>query len=356
MKIINKRKIFFAISGIVILASILFWIAWGLNLGIDFTGGSLLEIKYLNERPSTDQLHEQLADLNLEGLNIQATAEKGYILRFKSIDEDTHQAILDHLNGKIVEGDGVVDQGEVLEFDQPESTDETEKGNEADLNIESVGGSGMEIGGIEVETDTGAETENLVVEERFEAIGPAIGQELKSKSIWAILVVLLAIVAYIAWAFRKVSYPITSWKYGVVAIITLFHDILITLGIFIFLGKYLGLEVNTPFVAALLTILGYSVNDTIVVFDRIRENLHKYEGEFEEIVDKSVRETVTRSINTSLTTELVLLAILIFGGTTISDFVLVLVIGILLGTYSSIFIASPLLVVWQKFDWKMKKS
>jgi preprotein translocase subunit SecF len=131
---------------------------------------------------------------------------------------------------------------------------------------------------------------------------------------------------------------------------------LITLGIFIFLGKYLGLEVNTPFVAALLTILGYSVNDTIVVFDRIRENLHKYEGEFEEIVDKSVRETITRSINTSLTTELVLLAILVFGGTTISEFVLVLVIGVLLGTYSSIFIASPLLVFWQKLDWRLKKS
>jgi preprotein translocase subunit SecF len=149
---------------------------------------------------------------------------------------------------------------------------------------------------------------------------------------------------------------VTSWKYGIVAIITLFHDILITLGIFILLGRYLGLEVNTPFVAALLTILGYSVNDTIVVFDRIRENLHKFEGEFEEIVDKSVNETIIRSINTSLTTELVLLAILFFGGATIRDFVLVLVIGILLGTYSSIFIASPLLVVWQKIDWRLKKS
>lgn len=334
MKIINKRKIFFTISGALMLISILLWIAWGLNLGIDFTGGSLLEIEYIDERPATDVVEATLADLNLDGLNLQATGEKGYILRFKEISEETHQQILDKLNNAQSEADFEVD---------PEARVE---------DVDIMADSGISLDDLDIEL-IGSEK---VIENRFEAIGPAIGQELKSKSIWAILLVLIAIVLYIAWAFRKVSYPVTSWKYGIVAIITLFHDILITLGIFIFFGRYLGLEVNTPFVAALLTILGYSVNDTIVVFDRIRENLHKYEGAFEEIVDKSVRETITRSINTSLTTELVLLAILFFGGTTIRDFVLVLVVGILLGTYSSIFIASPLLVVWQKLDWKLKKS
>ncbi|MBD3359951.1 MAG: protein translocase subunit SecF [Candidatus Buchananbacteria bacterium] len=339
MKIINKRKIFFTISSVIVLTSILIWIAWGLNLGIDFTGGSLLEVKYKEQGPDIEQVKQSLADLNLEGLNIQPTGENGYILRFKEISEETHQQILNRLNN-------VEDKDEQRKSDLEESEENIEITTDAENST-------MEL---EAEAVTVSGSEDKVIEQRFEAIGPSIGQELKSKSIWAILLVLIAIVFYIAWAFRKVSYPVSSWKYGIIAIITLFHDILITLGIFIFLGKYLGLEVNTPFVAALLTILGYSVNDTIVVFDRIRENLHKYEGEFEEIVDKSVRETITRSINTSLTTELVLLAILIFGGTTISDFVLVLVTGILLGAYSSIFIAAPLLVVWQKLDWRLKKS
>ncbi len=333
MRIINKRKIFLSISAVIVLISVLLWISLGLNLGIDFTGGSLLEVEYLENRPSQDEVKAVLADLNLEGLNIQETGDNGYLFRFKEITEETHQDILTRLEMK-----------SEAELDPEVTTQE--------LEVSSEGDSGLELGDVEL----GIATPSNLDEKRFEAIGPAIGQELKVKSIYAIIIVLIAIVLYIAWAFRKVSYPVTSWKYGIVAIITLFHDVLITIGVFIILGRILGLEVNTPFVAALLTILGYSVNDTIVVFDRIRENLHKYEGEFEEIVDKSVLETVSRSINTSVTTELVLLAILFLGGASIRDFVLVLVIGIVLGTYSSIFIASPLLVVWQKLDWKLKKS
>jgi preprotein translocase subunit SecF len=332
MRIINKRKIFLSISAIIVLISVLLWISLGLNLGIDFTGGSLLEVEYLENRPSQDEVKAVLADLNLEGLNIQETGDNGYLFRFKEITEETHQEILNRLEMKT--------EDEAI----PEVTTEEIEGTTADSDIE--------MGNVEL----GLETVSNLDEKRFEAIGPSIGQELKVKSIYAMIIVLIAIVLYIAWAFRKVSYPVTSWKYGIVAIITLFHDVLITIGVFIILGRVLGLEVNTPFVAALLTILGYSVNDTIVVFDRIRENLHKYEGELEEIVDKSVLETVSRSINTSVTTELVLLSILFLGGASIRDFVLVLVIGILLGTYSSIFIASPLLVVWQKLDWKFKKS
>ncbi len=354
MKIINKRKIFLTLSGTLMLVSILVWIAWGLRLGIDFTGGSLMEIQYQNTRPSADQVRAELADFNLDSLNIQPTGEKGYILRFKSIDEDTHQQILTKLEA---------DQN----TSQEENTNTEENTNSDNLKIESLGSdtdSPIDISGVEVVSANGADADTAnsdaqagnVVELRFDNVGPSIGKELQSKSIWAILVVVIAIILYIAWSFRKVSYPVTSWKYGIVAIIALLHDILITLGVFVFLGKFWGIEVNTPFVAALLTILGYSVNDTIVIFDRIRENLHRYEGEFEEIVDKSVVETISRSVNTALTTELVLLAILFFGGTTIHDFVLTLVVGIFLGTYSSIFIASPILVIWQKLDWRLKKS
>ncbi len=345
MKIINKRKIFLTISGSLMLLSILVWIAWGLKLGIDFTGGSLMEIEYQNNRPSSDQIRQELADLNLDSLNVQPTGEKGYILRFKTVNEETHQQILDKLEGN-----------------QPaaENTSLTEETtNDNNLKVEALdNNSNIDISGVQVVSTESSAANNAsnVTELRFETVGPSIGKELQSKSIWAILVVVIAIILYIAWSFRKVSYPVTSWKYGIVAIIALLHDILITLGVFVFLGKFWGVEVNTPFVAALLTILGYSVNDTIVIFDRIRENLHRYEGEFEEIVDKSVVETIRRSVNTALTTELVLLAILFFGGTTIHDFVLTLVVGIFLGTYSSIFIASPVLVIWQKLDWRLKKS
>ncbi len=162
------------------------------------------------------------------------------------------------------------------------------------------------------------------------------------------IIVLAIIILYIALAFQKVSKPVASWKYGLSAIVALFHDILITLGIFSILGHFYGIEINIPFVAAILTVLGYSVNDTIVVFDRIRENLPKSELDFENTVNVSVNQTITRSINTSLTTLLVLLSILFWGGETIRDFVLALSIGVFIGTYSSIFLASPMLVVWEK--------
>lgn len=342
MKIIPKRKIYFTISGILVLASILIWIALGLNLGIDFTGGSLLEIEYTGERQSIEQVQEKLGVLELDGLQIQPTGDSGYILRFKQIQEQTHQNILNALNDLPIETEQPADEEPV------EEATETEEETEEALDLEAASDFTIEA--------SEHETAPLVVEKRFNAIGPVIGTELKTKSIYLILVVILAIVLYIAWAFRKVSYPVQSWKYGIISIIALIHDVLITLGIFILLGKFLGIEVNTPFVAALLTILGYSVNDSIVVFDRIRENLGKYEGEFEEIVDKSVNETITRSINTSFTTLLVLVAIFVFGGTSIRDFILALIIGIALGTYSSIFVASPLLVVWQKISWKLKKE
>jgi preprotein translocase subunit SecF len=329
MNIIKHRKFFLTFSITLTVIAILLWIMWGLNLGIDFTGGSLLEIEYSQERPAVSELNQTLADLNLRGLKIQSIGDKGYVLRFQEIGEEVHQKVMAKLNS-------------------PSQA-------EAEVKIDNTNND-VKIDTEAVKIETSPASQDQVVEKRFDSIGPAIGAELKTKAFYAIILVVIAIVIYIAVAFRKVSYPVSSWKYGVAAILALVHDIFVTIGIFVILGKYFGFEVNTPFVAALLTILGYSVNDTIVVFDRVRENLHKYEGEFEEIVEKSIWETMARSINTIVTVELALLALLIFGGGVINDFVLPLLVGIFFGAYSSIFIASQILVAWQKLDWAMKKN
>lgn len=335
MNIIKLRKFFLPFASTLTIVAILLWIMWGLNLGIDFTGGSLLEFEYTNDALTTAQVSEQLADLNLKGLKIQAIGDNGFVLRFQETGEDIHQKIVQRLNGI------------------SDSTAEDTNAADEKIKVETTASdSNLAISDITTEPVSAAK----IIEKRFDSIGPSIGAELKTKAFYSIIFVVIAIVVYIAIAFRKVSYPVSSWKYGVAAIIALIHDIFVTVGIFVILGKFFGFEINTPFVAALLTILGYSVNDTIVVFDRIRENLHKYEGEFEDIVEKSIWETMARSINTILTVELALLALLIFGGGVINDFVWPLLIGIFFGAYSSIFIASPIIVVWQKLDWAMKKN
>lgn len=289
MQIISHRKIWFTISGILVLASIVIFILWRLNLGIDFTGGTILEIEYNAQRLSGEEIDKSLAALKLENLSFQPIGDKGVIFRMKDITEDTHQEVLRTL------GD--------------------------------------------------------VTEKRFNSIGPTIGVELQRRSLIALGLVLAMIIIYIAYAFRKVSRPVVSWKYGVVAILALIHDIAIPLGVFVVLGKFYGVEIDILFVTALLTILGFSVHDTIVVFDRVRENLKRSGAEnFEDIVEQSVKETITRSINTSFTVVLTLLAILFLGGQSIRYFILALLIGIVAGTYSSIFIASPLLVTWQKMS------
>lgn len=295
--IIGKKKIWFGFSGLMVLASIVALAVWGLRLGIDFTGGSLLEVEFSSQRPTISQVEESLSDLNLKSLKIQPSDELDYLIRFEEIEEDTHQEIINKLRGIQLE------------------------------NVEN----------------------NELTEKRFEAIGPIIGNELKSKALESIVLVLIFIIVYIAYAFRKVSKPVASWKYGLSAIIALAHDILIITGIFAVLGYVLGTEVDVLFVTALLTILGFSVHDTIVTFDRTRENLYKNQDDtFDEIVNISVNQTIVRSINTSVTTLFVLLAIYFFGGDSIKNFVLALVLGVIIGTYSSIFLASPLLTVWNK--------
>jgi len=283
----------------------------------------------------------------LESIQIQHTGEHGYILRFKEVSEDEHQGILKALRVAFVDklpADTTIDQAFAEgEVDTSGIVATDADGNPVSVNVETphdaVADSGeATIGGQE-----------LIAEDRFESIGPVIGQELREKSIEALIAVLIGIILYIAWAFRKVSDPVSSWKYGVTAIIALAHDVIIPVGVFVVLGMVTGVEVDILFVTALLTILGFSVNDTIVVFDRTRENLAKshHQGEFESIVNKSVNQTITRSIYTSLSTFMVLFAVFLFGGESIKYFVLALMIGIIVGTYSSIFLASPILVEWE---------
>ncbi len=181
-------------------------------------------------------------------------------------------------------------------------------------------------------------------------VGPTMGNEMTKKAIIAIVVVVLAILAFIAFAFREVSLPVASWKYGVVAMVTIIHDIVIPVGVYSYLSHYYGAEVDTLFVVALLTIMAVTISDKIVVFDRIRENLklHGHKKSFEEIVGESVAQTFTRSVNTSLTTVLSLIALYYFGPESTKFFSLTLMVGIVVGTYSSIFVASPLLTIWNK--------
>jgi len=292
MDFIRYKKIYFVFSGILIGGSIIFVIAFGLNPGIDFTGGSILEIDYLGQRPSSQEIREKLSEFDLGEIYIQPSDEKGVIIRMKDVPEDIHQAVIQKL--------GV--------------------------------------------------SENEIEEKRFESLGPVIGKELKGKTATLTVLALLSIVIYIALAFRKIKRPLPSWQYGIVSLIILFHDIAIPVGVFSILGKFYGVQVTIPVVAALLTVVGYAINNVVVVFDRVREGLIKRIGvTFEETINKSINQTLARCLNTSLTTLLVLLAIFFFGGITLRYFSLSLIIGIAAGTYSSIFLAGPLLTIFRRY-------
>jgi len=281
----------FYISIVITILAVIVTAVLGMRLGIDFRGGSVLEVEYLEERPAQEEIKLSLESLDfVSDIVIQLTQSNGVILRFSEIDENQHQLIIQKLN----EG-------------------------------------------------------SSLTEKRFDSIGPVIGQELKRKSIYALIAVFILIVIYIAIAFRKLSAVLSPWKMGGAALIALLHDIAVPVGIFSVLGYLYGIEVGAVFIAAVLTILGYSVSDSVVVFDRIRENVLRYgRDSFGDIVHKSILQTLSRSINTSLTTILSLLAIFLFGGESTRMFSLALIIGISLGTYSSIFVAAPLLVRWSK--------
>lgn len=333
MKIIGYRKLWFSISALFIVASIVLLGVFGLRLGIDFTGGSLLEAEYTEiELPALDDIRSKIEEEGFENVRVQATGDNGVLLRLRDVTEEEHQSLLLTLNSF---------GGEEAEVSEEDDIPEIIVGEDgvAEIVIDEQSLQG-----------TSGPKYSHIKELRFESIGPVIGNELKRKALYAILVVVIAIILFIAWSFRKVSDPVSSWKYGVIAVIALVHDVIITFGVFAVLGYYLGVEIDLAFVAAALTVLGYSVNDTIVVFDRIRENLAQHVGSnFKETLEMSVHQTVVRSLNTSFTTLLVLLALFLFGGDSIKWFVLALLVGVLVGTYSSIFLASPLLYTWERF-------
>jgi len=285
MFIIKNRKIFVTISAILVSLSIVSIIFFGLNLGIDFKGGSLLEVEYTNVRPEQKIVEDSIKQLSVGEILVQPMGENGYSIKTRDITEQERAKVMEALG-----------------------TDVTEKS--------------------------------------FTSIGPSVGAELVRKSIISFILVALGIIFFIAFSFRKVSKPVSSWKYGLIAVIALIHDVTISAGVFSFLGYLTGAEVDTLFVVAVLTILGLSVSDTIVVFDRIRENIRiGHFKTFEETVGRSLNQVYTRSIATSSTVIIALLALVFFGPTSTRVFAIMLTAGMFFGTYSSIFLASPLLVI-----------
>lgn len=293
-QIIQKRKYWYIVSLIIIFPGIVAIITGGLNLGIDFSGGSLIRVAFNDERPNTQAVRQALEVTGIGEIRVQPLGENEMTLRVKHIDNTAYQELVAHLRDA--------------------------------------------FGDIE--------------EQSFESIGPTIGQELREKAIYAVFFVLFFIILYISLAFRKITGGyVKSWVYGLGALVALFHDIIIVVGVFAILGKFFNVEINTLFITAVLTVLGFSVHDTIVVYDRVREQLkNTSKTSFVEIVNASVNQTLIRSLNTSLTTLLVLLALYFFGGESVQYFILALIIGIIAGTYSSVFIASPFLVTWYNFQ------
>lgn len=298
LNIINKRKYSYIFSIALTVLSLVSIFVWGLKYGIDFTGGTLMEIRFAESVPANIEIEETLKDLNLKSLTIQASNGNAVLLRYGSEEDSVNDAVWRKMSEKY--------QGST--------------------------------------------------QLRIDYIDSSVSKELRKKSLGAIFWAVAGIMAFIAYAFRKVSRPIPSWKYGAGAVIALVHDILITVGVFAFLGHFMGVEVGVPFIAALLTILGFSVHDTIVVYDRTRENLLRGSGKesFPDVVNRSLNETLVRSLNTSLTVIITLLAIYLFGGASIKYFALALLVGITFGTYSSIFVASALLVTSYEMQKRMK--
>jgi len=293
MDYIAKRKFFYLFSGLMIALSMGGLMIWGLNWGIDFTGGTFWEVSL---SPLNDEHIEQvgafLEKQDVGQVSIQKTGENNIIFRLSTINEEKHQQILRDLQ---------------KEFPS-------------------------------------------LQEKRFDSIGPSIGQELRKRSIWAVLLVFIGILLYLSYAFRHSSFRVPAYRYGSLAVLALLHDAAFVVGIFVFLGKFQGWEVNSDFIVALLVVAGYSVHDTIVVFDRIRENLVlKNKETLQSIINMSVSQTILRSLNTSLTTLFPLIALYLWGPVSIQVLVAAMIGGVIIGTYSSLFIAPTLL-----FDWERK--
>jgi len=295
MYIVTYRKFFLGLSALLVIISLAAIFRFGLKLGIDFTGGSVLQVTYEEGRPDFETVKKAVEALRFDSTTVQPAGDNDIIVRTTTLSETEKDLLLGALSSK-----GTVQ----------------------------------------------------MTQKKFDSIGPTIGRELRTKSFWAILLVILLIVLYITFAFRKVSFPVSSWKYGLAAVIALLHDVIVPTGFYVVYNHYVGGEIDVLFVTAILTIVGFSVHDTIVVFDRIRENLRtgSSKTDFKDTVGISLNQTFGRSINTSLSVILVLLVLLFAGGESTKNFSLLLTVGIFLGTYSSIFLASPLLILLKELQ------
>lgn len=302
LNIIKNKRLFFIISGVVIIPGIVSLLLWGLKPGIDFTGGTLIEIAVSEGGAGgsvPDEIKKIITDQQIEVGTVQSTGDKSYLFRIKPMTNEQHQRVLEDVKKKYPDA----------------------------------------------------------VELRYENVGPSIGKETTKNAALAVLVASAAIILYIAWAFRHIPKPYSSWSFGICAVGALLHDVLLVIGLFSLFGHFWHVEVDSLFITALLTVMGFSVHDTIVVFDRIRENLRRMLGQpFAVVVNESIVQTMVRSLATSLTVIFTLVALLLFGGESIRWFVVALLIGIISGTYSSIFNAAPLLVVWEEWKQKRKKK
>ncbi|MDP3795106.1 MAG: protein translocase subunit SecF [bacterium] len=293
MSFTRYRKIFYGFSLTLAVAGVMALALFGVEFGNEFTGGSILEVEFTATRPTPDDVRRVLDGLDLGPLTIQPSGERAHLLRFRSVEEAVHQEILTRVKT---------------------------------LDAEAA-------------------------ERRFEAIGPTIGRELRTISIWTTIVSLIAIFIYLVIAFRNVPRRLGAHKFAGLVIVTLIHDLAITAGLLAIIGQFTSLEIGVPVLAAFLVIAGYSINDTIIVFDRIRERATRAApGDFSGEIDQAILTTLRRSLFTSFTTILALIAILLFGGPTLKTFALTLIVGIVVGTYSSVAIASPLLLTLSRFD------
>ena len=302
MFIIRHRNIFFALTGVITAVALGLLITFGLHAGIDFTGGTLVQVAYEESRPAPALIEEALQGADIKGYSVREAGEKDYIVRMPNLSDLQRSSLAEILSG----GDAY--RGEISQLNE---------------------------------------------------VGPTIGTEIRNKALIALALVLLCILLFIAFAFRKVSQPISSWIYGLIALVTLVHDVIIPVGFFALLGYLTGAQVDTLFVTAVLTVLGFSIHDTIVVFDRVRENLrvnheHNRKEDFADVAGRSLGQTFVRSINTSLTVLFTLLVLYFIGPASTRDFALTLLVGITAGTYSSIFLATPLLVTVEKGRVKRK--
>ncbi len=294
LNIVGKRYWYFGFSLLVIIPGLIALILWGLPLAIDFTGGSLLEVRFLSgDAPPPADVVALYQEFDIGDPIVQSAGEDGILARSKEIDDETKFDLLD-----------------------------------------------------EMEARFGGPIEEL----RFESVGPSVGAEVAERAAGAVGLAAVGILGYITWAFRKVP---NAFRYGFAAILAMLHDVAVVVGVEAILGHFLGWEVDALFLTALLTVIGFSVHDSIVVFDRIRENQRTHRRlDYETLVNHSIVQTLDRSINTQLTVMLTLLALLLLGGVTTRHFVTILLIGVLSGTYSSIFNAAPILVVWENQEWR----